>query len=89
MTPHSKLMTKKNELHPFDDQNSLEFLSKKNDCSLFALASDSKKRPNNIIMGRLFNYQLLDMVELGVTDYKSIESFKGMKAFPNILLFIQ
>lgn len=40
-------------------------------------------------MGRLFNYQLLDMVELGVTDYKSIESFKGVKAFPNILLFIQ
>ncbi|KAK8793393.1 hypothetical protein WA158_004752 [Blastocystis sp. Blastoise] len=78
--PHSKLMVKKNEIHPFDDANSVEFLAQKNDCSLFGLASDSKKRPNNIVLGRLFNFQLLDMFELGVTNYKSIESFKGQKA---------
>lgn len=72
-------MTKKNEIRPFEDINSLEFLSQKNDCSLFMVGSHSKKRPHNLIMGRMFNYQLLDMIELGVLDYKSIESFKSMK----------
>ncbi|KAM7457428.1 hypothetical protein BLSTO_01811 [Blastocystis sp. subtype 1] len=78
--PYGKLMTKKNEIRPFEDINSLEFLSQKNDCSLFMVGSHSKKRPHNLIMGRMFNYQLLDMIELGVLDYKSIESFKSMKS---------
>ena len=72
-------MTKKNVIRPFEDINSLEFLSQKNDCSLFMVGSHSKKRPHNLIMGRMFNYQLLDMIELGVLDYKSIESFKSRK----------
>lgn len=46
------------------------------------VASHSKKRPNNLVMGRFFNYQILDMIELGVLDYKSIDSFKSMKVFP-------
>ena len=72
-------MTKKNDIRPFEDINSLEFFSKKNDCSLFMVGSHSKKRPQNLIMGRFFNYQLLDMVEFGVLDYKSMESFKSLK----------
>ena len=77
-------MTKKNEIRPFEDINSLEFLSQKNDCSLFMVGSHSKKRPHNLIMGRIFNYQLLDMIELGVLDYKSIESFKSMKVWSRL-----
>ena len=77
-------MTKKNEIRPFEDINSLEFLSQKNDCSLFMVGSHSKKRPHNLIMGRMFNYQLLDMIELGVLDYKSIESFKSMKVWSRL-----
>ena len=77
--PFYKSLSKKNDIRPFDDVNSLEFLSKKNDCSLFVIGSHSKKRPNNLVMGRFFNYQLLDMVELGVLNYQSMDSFKSMK----------
>ena len=78
--PFYKSLSKKNDIRPFDDVNSLEFLSKKNDCSLFVIGSHSKKRPNNLVMGRFFNYQLLDMVELGVLNYQSMDSFKSMKS---------
>lgn len=78
--PFCRLLSKKNNIRPFDDVNSLEFLSQKNDCSLFLVGSHSKKRPQNLIMGRLFNYQLLDMVEFGVLDYKSIDSIKSLKS---------
>ena len=77
--PFCKLLSKKNNIRPFDDVNTLEFFSQKNDCSLFLVGSHSKKRPQNLIMGRLFNYQLLDMVEFGVLDYKSTDSFKSLK----------
>ena len=48
--PHSKMMNRKNEILPFEDTNSIEFLGGKNDCSLFALGSHSNKRPHNLIM---------------------------------------
>lgn len=48
--PNCKILNKKNELLPFEDANSMEFLNQKNDCSLFALGSHSKKRPNNLIL---------------------------------------
>ena len=73
------MLSKKNNIRPFDELNSLEFLSQKIDCSLFMVGSHSKKRPQNLVMGRFFNYQLLDMIEFGVLDYKSIDSFKSMK----------
>lgn len=48
--PNCKVLGRKNEIYPFDDANSLEFLTSKNDCSLFAVGSHSKKRPNNLIL---------------------------------------
>jgi len=78
--PNAKLLTKKNQIVAFDDiegQQSLEFLTTKNDCALFALASTNKKRPNNLVMGRTFDHQILDMVELGVLRYKSIQDYGG------------
>ena len=77
--PYSKLLTKNNVIVPFDDegQQSLEFLTTKNDCSLFALASHNKKRPNNLVLGRTFDRQILDMVELGVSYYKSLKDYGG------------
>ena len=75
--PHSKLLSKKNPIVAFEDPHSLEFLLTKNDCALFAMATHNKKRPNNLIMGRTFNHQVLDMVELGVTYFKSMQDFGG------------
>ncbi|KAK5072478.1 rRNA-binding ribosome biosynthesis protein rpf2 [Lithohypha guttulata] len=63
--PHSVQLTKKNEnIHPFQDPASLEFLSQKNDCAVAVFATHSKKRPNNITILRLFDGRTLDMTEL-------------------------
>jgi ribosome production factor 2 len=77
--PHVKLLTKKNAIVPFDAQGqaSLEFLTTKNDCSMFVLASHNKKRPNNLILGRTFNHSILDMMELGVLYFKSMSDYGG------------
>ena len=77
--PHCKLLTKKNAIVAFDTegQHSLEFLTTKNDCALFAMASHNKKRPNNLVLGRTFDRQVLDMMELGVLRYKSLADYGG------------
>lgn len=77
--PNGKLLSKNNVIQAFDDegQHSLEFLMTKNDCSLFALASHNKKRPNNLSIGRTFDRRILDIVELGVVRYKSLLDYKG------------
>lgn len=76
--PESKHFTKRNLTRPFEDQSSVEFLSQANDASLFCYGSHSKKRPNNIVLGRLFDYQMLDMIELAI----DMKTFKSMKDFP-------
>lgn len=78
MAPHSKLLSKKNQILPFEDEGmtSLEFLTTKNDASLFAVASHNKKRPNNLVIGRTFDHRVLDVVELGITQYKSLADYK-------------
>lgn len=77
--PHARLLTKKNQIAAFEveGQQSLEFLSTKNDCALFAMASHNKKRPNNLILGRTFDHQLLDLAELGVLRFKSMNDYGG------------
>lgn len=79
-SPHAKLLTKNNMIVPFDDegQQSLEFLTTKNDASLFALASHNKKRPNNLVIGRTFDRRILDMVEIGILRYMSLTDFGGL-----------
>lgn len=47
--------------------------------SLFCLVSDSKKRPNNLVLGRFFDNQMMEMLELGLVGYKPIEDFEGPK----------
>merc|ERR1712230_102199 len=63
--PDSVLLNKKNnDLHPFEDTSSLEFLAQKNDCGVVVFGAHSKKRPNNIIVLRIFDGKVLDMAEL-------------------------
>jgi len=78
--PHCKLLSKKNPIALFNDiagQQSLEFLMTKNDAALFAMATHNKKRPNNLVIGRTFDRQLLDSAELGVTYFKSMQEYGG------------
>lgn len=50
--PFAKMMGKKNDIHVFDDENQMEFLSQKNDASLFMIGSHTKKRPSNLVLVR-------------------------------------
>lgn len=77
--PDAVFMKKKNPILPFEDASTLEFFSNKNDSSLFALGSSTNKRPHNIVFGRMFNHQLLDLIELGISQFKPIEEFKTEK----------
>ncbi|KAK2533872.1 Rpf2 [Columba livia] len=77
--PFAVLYKKKNITRPFEDQTSLEFFSKKSDCSLFLFGSHNKKRPNNLIIGRMFDYHVLDMIELGIEKFVSLKDVKNSK----------
>ena len=63
--PDNVTLHKKNEnIHPFEDPASLEFLALKNDCGVVVFGTHSKKRPNNITVLRTFDGKTLDVVEL-------------------------
>ncbi len=70
--PLVKPFNKNNDIRPFEDATSIEFLSQKNDCSLFALGHHQKKRPHNLVIGRCFDFKILDMIEFGVSEYKEM-----------------
>uniref|UniRef100_A0A1A9UCM1 Ribosome production factor 2 homolog n=1 Tax=Glossina austeni TaxID=7395 RepID=A0A1A9UCM1_GLOAU len=74
--PLVKVLSRNNDISPFEDPSSLEFLVQKNDCALFAFGSTSKKRPDNVVLGRIFENEILDMVELGIKQYKALSYFK-------------
>lgn len=74
--PFAKMMGKKNDIHVFDDENSVEFLTQKNDASLFLIGSSTKKRANNLVFGRTFNGHILDVLEVEFSHFKSIDAFK-------------
>ena len=73
--PNATLLTRKEQWLPFEDATKLEFVATKNDCSLFVYASHSKKRPNNLILGRTYDGHVLDMAEFGFDNYESISEF--------------
>jgi ribosome production factor 2 len=76
--PHNKKLKKRNAFHAFEGRQHLEFLGHKNDCSLFCFGSDSKKRPNNLVLGRMFDFHMLDMLELGVVAMDRVD-MSGVK----------
>eukprot|EP01006_Ploeotia_vitrea_P033538 TRINITY_DN65575_c4_g3_i1.p2 TRINITY_DN65575_c4_g3~~TRINITY_DN65575_c4_g3_i1.p2 ORF type:complete len:266 (+),score=149.77 TRINITY_DN65575_c4_g3_i1:352-1149(+) len=75
--PFSKMFTRKNDTRPFEDASAVEAFCRSSDCSLFCFGSHSKKRPHNLVLGRMFDYQLLDMFEFGVDG----KSFQPMESF--------
>eukprot|EP01091_Cochliopodium_minus_P015223 TRINITY_DN5350_c0_g1_i1.p1 TRINITY_DN5350_c0_g1~~TRINITY_DN5350_c0_g1_i1.p1 ORF type:complete len:311 (-),score=102.29 TRINITY_DN5350_c0_g1_i1:25-957(-) len=70
-------LSKKNKILPFEDETQLEFLSRKNDSSLFMLGNHTKKRPHNLTIGRLYDYHVLDLIELGIENYKGVKEFES------------
>ncbi|VDM35931.1 unnamed protein product [Hydatigera taeniaeformis] len=66
----------KNRVLPFEDATFIvrEHMCNKYDCSLFVMGTHSKKRPNNIVIGRLYDHEILDMHELGIEKYVSMHS---------------
>ena len=64
----------------FEDLSSVTFLSEKNDCTLFAFGSSTKKRKHNLVLGRLFDFNLMDMFEFGINakTFLPISSFLGV-----------
>uniref|UniRef100_A0A7C9CLU1 Ribosome production factor 2 homolog n=1 Tax=Opuntia streptacantha TaxID=393608 RepID=A0A7C9CLU1_OPUST len=70
--------TRKNDnIRPFEagGETSLEFFSQKTDCGLFVFGSHSKKRPDNLVIGRFYDHHIYDLVEVGVENFKSLQSF--------------
>ncbi|EDO19544.1 hypothetical protein Kpol_1018p76 [Vanderwaltozyma polyspora DSM 70294] len=75
--PNMKRFDRKNDIHPFEDYSKLEFFSEKNDTSLMVLATNSKKRKNNLTFVRTFGFKIYDMIELMISDnYKLLSDFK-------------
>jgi len=77
--PDSEFYSHKNDIRPFEDFTKLEFFGQKHDVSLFAFGNSNKKRPDNLIIGRLFDHKMLDMMELGVENFKSMQDFSTEK----------
>ncbi len=62
----SKRLTKKNDYHPFEDTKSLLFHCEQSICSNFVFCNHSKKRPNSITFGRVYDSQILEMFEFKI-----------------------
>jgi len=77
--PNSVYFSRKNELRPFEAVNEIEGMCKKYDSSLFAFGSHNKKRPHNLVIGRTFDTHVLDMVEIGIQNFKGLNDFKNQK----------
>lgn len=56
----SKLLQSQDQLLPFEDILPVERLAHEHDASLFAYATHSKKRPNNLILGMFFIFLSLN-----------------------------
>lgn len=90
--PLSTVFNKKRDMRPMDDVTPMEIFCKKNDASLFMFGSHNKKRPNNMILGRMFDFHVLDMFELGIEEFKALTDFKTAKiatATKPMLLFTE
>mmetsp|Transcript_15525 Transcript_15525/g.46369 ORF Transcript_15525/g.46369 Transcript_15525/m.46369 type:complete len:298 (+) Transcript_15525:220-1113(+) len=88
-SPYSKTLSRRrDDLRPFDDATPVEALAARQDCSLFAVASHSKKRPHNLVLGRLHDGRLLDMFEFGVLKPGSGSAYAKLAGSKCCLSFV-
>ncbi|KAK0557226.1 rRNA-binding ribosome biosynthesis protein rpf2 [Tilletia horrida] len=78
--PEAIAFNKKNSILPFEDDASLCFFSQKNDASLLVVGSSQKKRKDNLIWVRMFDHQVLDILEMGILESIPMNAplFKGV-----------
>ncbi|QSL64371.1 hypothetical protein MERGE_001672 [Pneumocystis wakefieldiae] len=79
--PNAIHFARKNRVYPFEDTRSLSFLSEKNDASFLVIGSYGKKRQNTLIFARMFDYEVLDMLELRIESAVPMIEFKNEKCF--------
>lgn len=74
------LNRRRHDMHPMDDVTEVERLCAKRDTSLFCYGSTSKKRPFRLVIGRLYNHELLDSQEYRISNYMPRDQFHGTRA---------
>ena len=80
---HCTKYTKRNlDIHPFEvgGETKLEHYAGKSDCGVVVYANHAKKRPHNLTLGRFYNGHVLDLLELGVEGFRSIQEFAASGA---------
>lgn len=73
--PDATMLAKKNDITIFENVTPVERFCKKYDSAMFVMGSDSKKRPDNLVIGRMFDHFLLDMIELGIDSFDGLQKF--------------
>ncbi|KAJ8931781.1 hypothetical protein NQ314_015313 [Rhamnusium bicolor] len=77
--PDASKLSRKNDITIFENAKPVEDFCKKHETPLFMMGSHSKKRPDNLVVGRMYNYALLDMIELYVESYEGLKEFAASK----------
>uniref|UniRef100_A0A0K0ECA4 Ribosome production factor 2 homolog n=1 Tax=Strongyloides stercoralis TaxID=6248 RepID=A0A0K0ECA4_STRER len=73
--PLAVQMKRHNAFYPFENETGLTEFSQKFDTSLFVFGSSTKKRPSCLTVGRMFDHNLLDMIELNIVKFVSSSKF--------------
>ena len=66
--------------YPFQDSAAIEKLATTAHANLIVVGESSKKRKAGLVLMRMFNEQLLDAMEMTITNYQPASSFKGVEA---------
>uniref|UniRef100_A0A915Q3G4 Ribosome production factor 2 homolog n=1 Tax=Setaria digitata TaxID=48799 RepID=A0A915Q3G4_9BILA len=77
--PLAMRMKRRNPIYPFENDVELENFAMKYDTSLFLFGSNSKKHPNSLVMGRMYDCHVLDMVELQIENFIKSADFNTAK----------
>ena len=75
--PLAQRLMRKNPIHPFEDDTMLCKFSHKFDHSLFVFGCSTKKRPNTLVFGRMFDHHMLDMMELQMLNFVPSAEFNA------------
>lgn len=66
-------------IYPFQDSSHIERMATTAGTGLVVLGESSKKRKAAVVFMRMFNDQLLDAIELVISNYQPASSFKGVE----------